>query len=423
MTEVRHTDVVVVGASVAGCAAARLFATAGVETTLVERSPNPDAYKVACTHFIQASAMPTIRRLGFNGPLDAAGAVRGLAEVWTRAGWVRPRPGPGYAHERLGYSVRRETLDPILRRLARDTPGVELLAGINVTELIRDGDEVRGVAGRDPAGNRYEIRARLVVGADGAHSRVARLAGLRERARPHRRVYFMAYFRGAPLTSGDNAQLWLMDPDVAAAFPNEDGITVVAATPHEARLPEFKADLEGAYARFVAALPDGPPVHRGERISPIIGKIGIANLTRDPVAPGLALIGDAALASDPVAGVGIGWALQSAEWLVDATAEDLCGQRSVRAGLARYRRLRKARLGGHARMVSSYASGRPLNAFERLVLSGGVGDPKVALAIHSVAARNSSPALLAHPSVLGRALWSRRPAGQRVARSAAADAA
>ncbi len=57
-------DVVVVGGSVAGCAAARLFAQRGASVALVERRPDPAAYKVTCTHAILPPATPAIERLG-----------------------------------------------------------------------------------------------------------------------------------------------------------------------------------------------------------------------------------------------------------------------------------------------------------------------------------------------------------------------
>src|SRR3712207_6934859 len=64
-------DVVVVGASVAGCTAARLFGQAGARVALVEKRPDGDAYKVTCTHAMLSSASPTITRLGLDPLLDA----------------------------------------------------------------------------------------------------------------------------------------------------------------------------------------------------------------------------------------------------------------------------------------------------------------------------------------------------------------
>lgn len=52
----RSYDVAVVGASIAGCTAARLYAQRGARVALIERRPSLDAYKTVCTHFIQSSA-------------------------------------------------------------------------------------------------------------------------------------------------------------------------------------------------------------------------------------------------------------------------------------------------------------------------------------------------------------------------------
>jgi flavin-dependent dehydrogenase len=118
-------DVAIVGASTAGCTAARLFALRGARVALIERRPAVDAYKTVCTHFIQSSATPTIEKLGLAPLIEARGAVRNSIDVWTPgSGWIvaeddSPR----------GYNVTRRTLDPILRKLAGDTAGVELIAG------------------------------------------------------------------------------------------------------------------------------------------------------------------------------------------------------------------------------------------------------------------------------------------------------
>ena len=66
-------DVVIVGASIAGCTAATLLARQGLNVALVERQADPDAYKKPCTHYIQASATPTIQRLGLDRLIEAAG--------------------------------------------------------------------------------------------------------------------------------------------------------------------------------------------------------------------------------------------------------------------------------------------------------------------------------------------------------------
>ncbi len=81
-------DVVIVGASLAGCATAIGLGRAGASVALVEKSPDPSAYKRICSHFIQASGVPAIERLGLLDPIMAAGGVRSAVRAWTQWGWI-----------------------------------------------------------------------------------------------------------------------------------------------------------------------------------------------------------------------------------------------------------------------------------------------------------------------------------------------
>ena len=154
----------------------------------------------------------------------------------------------------------------------------------------------------------------------------------------------------------------MMDPDWAAAFPTDDGLTFFAAMPTKERLPEFKADPEAALVDYFEAVPEAPSLRsaRGSTSAASLGKIDMTNRMRTPTAPGLALIGDAALATDPLFGVGCGWAFQSAEWLADAVAPALRGEEALEKGLRRYRRTHSRHLRGHAWMIHDYATGRKL---------------------------------------------------------------
>src|ERR1700756_241710 len=84
-------DVIISGASIAGCTAAILYARAGARVAVVERRADMDAYKVLCTHVIQPSAMPVLQRLDLEHALERAGAVQTTAHrYWTRWGWIEP---------------------------------------------------------------------------------------------------------------------------------------------------------------------------------------------------------------------------------------------------------------------------------------------------------------------------------------------
>jgi flavin-dependent dehydrogenase len=109
------------------------------------------------------------------------------------------------------------------------------------------------------------------------------------------------------------------------------------------------------------------------------------------VAPGLALIGDAALATDPIFGVGCGFAIQSGEWLADSVSPALRGVDSLENGLRRYRRRHRRQLGMHARLIHDYATGRKFDRTERLMISTAVHDPKAAALFEAMGTRRTTP--------------------------------
>jgi 2-polyprenyl-6-methoxyphenol hydroxylase-like FAD-dependent oxidoreductase len=171
----RSYDAVIVGGSLAGCATAMFLGRAGARVAVVEKSPDPTNFKRICTHFIQASAVPTLERLDLLGPMEAAGAVRPRFLARVPWGWIEaPRDRAA-----RGVNLRREKLDPMMREHAAATPGVEVLLGQTVKEVRRAGGKVSGVVARDRDGVETVFEAPLTIGADGRDSAVVKLAGVK----------------------------------------------------------------------------------------------------------------------------------------------------------------------------------------------------------------------------------------------------
>src|SRR4051794_15290051 len=208
-------DVAIVGASLSGCTAAILLGRAGAKVALIEKRPDPQAYKRVCSHFIQASAVPTIERIGLYEPILAAGGLRSRFHSWTPWGWIEP------TEERHAYclNLRRSLLDPMLREKAAAQPGVELILGQRAERLLRDGETVRGVIVHDREGDEREIETKLTVGADGRDSGVAEMAEVEDKTLPHGRLAYGGYFEGPQPRFWPDGAVWLLDPDMAAAFP------------------------------------------------------------------------------------------------------------------------------------------------------------------------------------------------------------
>jgi len=392
-------DAVVVGASLAGCAAAIGLGRAGARVALVEKSPDPQAYKRICSHFVQASAVPALERLDLLEPILAAGGIRSRMRAWTPWGWIDPPA------DRAGQAVnlRRERLDPLIRDAAAATSGVELILGRSANRLLRDGGAVRGVAVRDKAEAETELRARLVVGADGRDSGIAELAGVRTKTLPHGRFAYGAYFEGPPAAPDQMSSIWMLDPHWAAAFPTDSELVFYAAMPTKDRLQEFRRDPAAALTDFVADIPEAPPIRDSRMVSPVLGKIEMPNRVRVPVAPGLALVGDAALTVDPLFGVGCGWALQSAEWLAESVAPALRGEEPLERGLGRYRRRHTRELRGHAFLINDYATGRRMKRGERMIFASAARDEKIATLFDAFGTRRIKPGA-AFPRIIPRAI-------------------
>ncbi|MFD4245342.1 NAD(P)/FAD-dependent oxidoreductase [Streptomyces sp. NPDC058525] len=394
-------DVVISGASLAGSAAAILLARRGVRVALLERRSDPEAYKVLCTHSITANAYPVLDELGLVPALEKAGAVRNEARWYTRWGWIQPRAAPGGPELPYAYNIRRSVLDPLIRSKAAQTPGVDLLLGHQVTGLVRESGRTLGVRASTSQGGR-EIRARLVVGADGKDSAVAKFAGVPARQYENARFGYLAHFRGLPLHGGIG-QTWFLEPDMAYAFPNDDGVTVLAVLPSKKRLPAFREDLERSFFEFVRALPEAPPIDSAERITKIIGTVDYPLHSRKPTAPGVALIGDAALTGDPLWGVGCGWALESAQWLAEAVATAATGRGDLDRALVAYGRRHRRQLRGHQYLAADYAKARPFNPMERLVFSAAARDASVARHVHRFGSRLIGPLRFLNPLALAKA--------------------
>jgi flavin-dependent dehydrogenase/pimeloyl-ACP methyl ester carboxylesterase len=400
-------DVAVVGASIAGCTVATLLGRAGARVALLERRPDARSYKTMCTHFIQPSATPTIQRLGLAERIEAAGGIRNGTDVWTRYGWIRPELGGDYRHPRYGYDIRRQKLDPMLRELAVETPGVELMLGQGVTALLGSNGRPTGVRAVDRERNERDVTARVTVAADGRDSAVARMAGVRARVKPHDRFGYFAYYRDLPLVSGDRTLLWLLDPDIAYGFPQDDGITLMACFQTKDRMSWFKRDVEANFEAYFEGLPGAPDFEKGERISKILGKLEMPNTMRPAGGPGLAFVGDAAMAADPAWGVGCGWAFQSGEWLAEELAEALNGDASdarIDAAIERYRKRHRRHLLGHFLLTSDYARGRRFSPLERLLYSAAAKDEAVHASFHALGSRSIRPTDAEFARLIGRAI-------------------
>lgn len=393
-------DVIIVGASIAGCTAATLFGRRGLTVALLDRVQDPAAYKKICTHYIQPSANGTLRRLGLEEAMRAKGAVPNATEVWTPYGWM-----PWAEGNEAGYNLRREVFDPMLRNLAASTPGVQLMLGHSVSQVIEERGRVVGVIAKRQDADERVLRGRLVVAADGRHGKLGTLAGVPARQSPNARCCYFAYYEGLTLASGMGSLFWFGERETAYCVPNDANLTLAVVMARKDKLDMFREDPERALVAMFDPLPNAPCLRAARRVSDVLGMVEMPNFTRPAAARGMAFVGDAALTSDPMFGVGCGWALQSAEWLADIVGPALERRGDLTAALARYRKEHAARLGEHHALIASASTGRPFNLLERVLFEACTRDEVVASVTQRFLGRVLSPKDALTPGLLLRALW------------------
>ncbi|HEX6201544.1 MAG TPA: FAD-dependent monooxygenase [Thermoanaerobaculia bacterium] len=331
-------DAVVVGARVAGAATALLLARRGLSVLLVDRAAAPGSDTLS-THALMRAGVLQLRRWGLLDRLVATGAppVRRTVVHYgdeIEVVDVREKAGVGAL-----YAPRRTVLDPLLVAAAAEA-GVEVRYGVAVDRLLWRGGRVAGVAGTTRDGAPFAARARLVIGADGHRSLVAR-----EVAAPltWRGTAAGAFVYGYWPAAGADGYEWFYRPGVSAGIMPTNGGEVCfwVGTSRQRFLGELGGDPRRAFARLLAAAaPEvagryAPERRRGR----LHGWAGVAGWQRRPWGPGWALVGDAGAFRDPLSAHGMTDALRDAELLADAAAAALGGADEARA-LAGYERTR-----------------------------------------------------------------------------------
>ena len=220
--------------------------------------------------------------------------------------------------------------------------GAELREGFVVEDVLWEGETVAGIRGHPKGGATVEARARIVIGADGVHSAVARAVEPREyNTYPALGCGYYAYYSGVPM---DGAEVHWRNECIVFGFPTNDGQTcVVVEWPNE-RFKDVRADIEGCFSRGLALVPDfAARVAEGRRETRFAGTADVPNYFRRPYGPGWALVGDAGYHKDPVTGLGITDAFISADLLAAALAAGFAGRQPLEAALAGYEQQRNAR--------------------------------------------------------------------------------
>lgn len=368
-----RADVVIAGAGPAGSATAWHLARAGFQVVVVDRAAFPR--DKPCSEYMSPETVRLLDAMGVVGALEQAGAcpLFGIRLRGSEGSALTARfaAAPVRPFREAGLSVARRLLDATLVDAAR-AAGAIVAERLSVEQLLYDDGAVSGVLVRTSTGGCLPIQARLVVGADGLRSVVARRLGGRRHGLL-RRLALVAHVAGVPALDG-LAELHLSRRGYVGLNRISRDLANVALV-----IPRGKAEFaaaRGALSDFFHAQLERFPGVRGrvdsaKVIRPVLVTGPFAVWSRRIIADGALLVGDAADFFDPFTGEGIYSALKGAELAAAAAAValDSGGTRPVPANrLAPYLAARRRAFFGKwiiERMVG-YGMGLP-RLFDRAI--------------------------------------------------------
>lgn len=330
-------DALIVGAGPAGTSTAIVLAERGVRVALLDKARFPRVKP--CAEYANPEAMRVLDRLGLLESVRAAGAAtfRGMRVT-----------SPGGQNLDLDYSadagrhalgISRYALDALSVERCRQL-GVEVFEGMHVRGVtVAPGG---GIVTATRAGATIETQGRVVVGADGHHSAVARLLGLDMPLRWPRRIGLAAHLEGYSLAD-EMGEMHVGPDGYCGIAPQERGRVNAAMVVDMARFERRDCSVDAFFDAALASYPAMTArVRDASRVTPVRGVGPLARRVRRISGDGYLLVGDAAGFFDPFTGEGIFDALHGGELAAEAIVAALDLGNAAAATLSAYGRARHA---------------------------------------------------------------------------------
>ncbi|MGZ6926991.1 MAG: NAD(P)/FAD-dependent oxidoreductase [Acidimicrobiia bacterium] len=398
-------DAIVVGARCAGSPTAMLLARKGYRVLVVDRASFPS--DTVSTHFIHTPGVAALQRwrlldqvIASNcPPVDTYSFDFGPVKICGT-----PRPSDGIAR---AYAPRRTILDKILVDAAARA-GVEVREQFTVEEVLIEDGAVLGIRGHGKDGTSVVERARVVIGADGRNSRVAKaVAPAPYHEKPELMWAYYTYWSGLPI---DRFSTTVRPERGWAAFPTNDGLTLVVVGWPNAESTAYKSDVEANYLKTLELAPEFAERVRGAKREARFAGGAVPNFFRKPYGPGWALVGDAGYTRDPITAQGISDAFHDAELCSEALDAAFSGDRPYPDAMADYHERRDTRVLPMYEFTTQLATLEPPPSEMQQLLGAMHGDQDAMNMFVSITAGTVSPMEFFAPENVGRLMSAAHPA-------------
>ncbi|MGE4426173.1 MAG: FAD-dependent monooxygenase [Solirubrobacteraceae bacterium] len=390
-------DVVVVGARLAGSATAIALARRGRRVLALDRASFPS--DTLSTHLLFAGGVAELQRSGALERVLETGAPK-LPAVQLSAGGhdVRGTYTPTDEGIDYGLCVRRIGLDMALVDTAR-AAGAEVRERCTVTEVIWEAGRAAGVRYRDGDGREHEVRARLVVGADGRRSSMAQLVGASEyRTAANGRGLAFHYVRDPWANHPDGARRrnsitqWREGDTLGMFFPTDQDGGLALFMPPKEDIARFRKDPDGVWTEKLAANRNLQGRLEGtEREGKLRSTGETEAFFRVSSGPGWALVGDAGHFKDPAVAQGIRDALRFGRRLGETATEVLDHPDWLDRRLAAWEIERDLDCLPSFYLGRKHTRTHAVSQLEREFFREASGDPQMARALADVFARTRKP--------------------------------
>ncbi len=339
----RH-DILIVGASVAGCFTALKLAQQGFRVALLEQHSEMTHYKKVCTHIIQPDGVRLLKSIGIYDTLLSQGGQATYMELLTENGTLFfPLSRKTHA-----ANIERQYLDPSLKKRVAKEPNIRCYWGYRVDELIRETNRIVGVRANHKQEYKINLYASLVIAADGKKSRIARLDNTAEKTIRSNRVALFAYVENRSDLS--QTKIWSFERGrrYITYFPNGKRALLSCYLPFSS-YQKHKHNIQQYYDDAVKTFVNKTGLPLGNQLSQLLVAKDTSTLYRKPNSTGLAFVGDAFLTVDPLTGIGCSWAMKSADLLSRNIAKALVAKeistadnrQAIDTAVKRYQRLHK----------------------------------------------------------------------------------
>jgi flavin-dependent dehydrogenase len=390
-------DVIVVGARCAGSPTAMLLARKGYDVLVVDRASFPS--DTISTHMVHPQGVAALARWGL---LEQVAAT-GCPPIHTYAFDFGPfaiEGKPGTPESPVSYCPRRTVLDKILVDAA-GRAGAEVREGFSVEEVLIDDGRVTGIRGRSGNGATVTERARVVVGADGLRSFVARAVRAEQyNERPHQLCGYYSYWSGLPVNG--RFETYIRENRGFALGPTNDDLTLLVGGWPYRELDANKSDVEGHYTRMFDLAPEFAERIRGATREARVVGTAVPNFFRKPFGPGWALVGDAGYNKDFITAQGISDAFRDAELCATAIDEAFSDALRFDDAMGDYQTTRDNHVLPMFDFTVQLASLEPPPPEMQQVLAAVHGNQEAMDAFVRVNAGVTSPAEFFNPENIGR---------------------